>query len=67
MPKNDKQIKAKVYKLPKKLRKQKFSKEEMATDMIKSLKDKARDHNIKVKGWMHIKLSQKKEALFLVP
>ena len=68
MPKDDKQkqpkAKAKVYKLPKKVRKKTFTKKEMDSETVNSLKEKARDHNAKVKGYLHIKLSQKNEALY---
>ena len=56
--------KAPVYKLPKKLRQKQFSKKEMKTETVKSLKAKARVHNAKVKAYLTIKLSQRKEALF---
>ena len=59
-----KQVNAKVYKLPKKVRKQTFTKKEMASETVNSLKEKARDHNAKVKGLLHIKLTQKKMDLF---
>ena len=58
------QTKAKVYKLPKAIRKKTFSKKQMASETVNSLKEKARDHNAKVKGLLHIKLSQKKMELF---
>ena len=58
------QTKAKVYKLPKAIRKQTFTKKEMASETVNSLKEKARDHNAKVKGLLHIKLTQKKMDLF---
>jgi len=58
------QPKAKVYKLPKKVRKQTFTKKEMASETVNSLKEKARDHNAKVKGLLHIKLTQRKMDLF---
>jgi hypothetical protein len=72
MPKDKKQkgaktkaaAKAPVYKLPKKLRQKQFSKKEMKTETVNSLKEKARNHNAKVKGLLHIKLSQKKMDLF---
>ena len=68
MPKDGKQkqpkTKAKVYKLLKKIRKKTFTKKEMASETVNWLKEKARDHNAKVKRFLHIKLSQKKEALF---
>jgi len=56
--------KAKVYKLPKKVRKQTFTKKEMASETVHSLKEKARDHNAKVKGLLHIKLTQRKMDLY---
>ena len=56
--------KAKVYKLPKKVRKQTFTKKEMASETVNSLKEKARDHNAKVKGLLHIKLTQRKMDLY---
>ena len=59
-----KQVNAKVYKLPKKVRKQTFTKKEMASETVNSLKEKARDHNAKVKGLLHIKLTQRKMDLF---
>lgn len=58
------QTKAKVYKLPKAMRKKTFTKKQMAHETVNSLKEKARDHNAKVKGLLHIKLSQKKMELF---
>ena len=58
------QAKAKVYKLPKAIRKKTFTKKQMASETVNSLKEKARDHNAKVKGLLHIKLSKKKMALF---
>jgi hypothetical protein len=58
------QTKAKVYKLPKAMRKKTFTKKQMASETVNSLKEKARDHNAKVKGLLHIKLSQKKMELF---
>ena len=58
------QTKAKVYKLPKAIRKKTFTKKQMASETVNSLKEKARDHNAKVKGLLHIKLSQKKMELF---
>ena len=58
------QTKTKVYKLPKAMRKKTFTKKQMASETVNSLKEKARDHNAKVKGLLHIKLSQKKMELF---
>ena len=59
-----KQVKAKVYKLPKKVRKQTFTKKEMTSETVNSLKEKGRDHNAKVKGLLHIKLTQRKMDLY---
>ena len=58
------QTKAKVYKLPKKIRNKTFTKKEMAHETVTSLKEKARDHNSRVKSALHIRLSQRKMDLF---
>jgi hypothetical protein len=58
------QTKAKVYKLPETIRKKTFTKKQMAHETVNSLKEKARDHNAKVKGLLHIKLSQRKMELY---
>ena len=63
MPKNDKQA-TKMYKLPKGLRTKQFLKKAMKLETVKTLKSKARDHNARVKGFLHIKLTQKKAGLF---
>ena len=61
MPEHDN---AKVYKLPKGLRTKQFSNKAMKLETVKALKAKAKAHNARVKGFLHIKLTKKKEALF---
>ena len=61
MPKHDK---AKVYKLPNCMRTKKISKKAKKLETVKTLKSKSRDHNARVKGFLHIKLTQKKADLF---
>ena len=61
MPKSDKQ---KMYKLPKRVIRKQHAKKAMKNETMVMLKVKVCDHNAKVKGYLHVKLGQKKADLF---